>query len=118
MPARGAHRRGERHIGALELAAIRGVGRRRQPFWGHPVRTLPVMIAAAALALPSAAAGQQAHAAPVQGPAPVIDGRLDDAAWGSAQPISEFVQKNPDEGQPASERTEVRFLYTDHDLYV
>jgi len=43
---------------------------------------------------------------------------VDDVAWQAATPISEFVQKNPTEGQPASERTEVRFLYTDHDLIV
>ena len=47
-----------------------------------------------------------------------IDGRLDDAAWSAASPITEFRQIDPDEGQPASQRTEVRFLYDDDALYV
>lgn len=49
---------------------------------------------------------------------PAIDGRLDDAAWASATPVTSFVQANPREGEPASERTEVRILYDDAALYV
>jgi len=49
---------------------------------------------------------------------PEIDGRLDDAAWQRAQPISDFVQRDPNEGEPATERTEVRVLYDDGALYV
>lgn len=70
------------------------------------------------LVLAAPLAAQQARATRVDGAPPVIDGRLDDGAWNAAVPISEFVQKNPTEGQPASERTEARFLYTDSDLYV
>ncbi len=47
-----------------------------------------------------------------------IDGRLDDAAWAAAQPITQFTQQQPDEGRPASERTEVRILYDDQALYI
>ncbi len=47
-----------------------------------------------------------------------LDGRLDDAAWQSATPATEFTQNDPAEGQPASERTEVRFLYDDDALYI
>ncbi len=46
--------------------------------------------------------------------APRVDGALDDPAWASAPAISGFVQHEPFEGRPASERTEVRILY-DHD---
>lgn len=49
---------------------------------------------------------------------PVVDGRLDDAAWQAATPITEFTQRDPHEGQPATERTEARVLYTDNALYV
>jgi hypothetical protein len=49
---------------------------------------------------------------------PEIDGLLDDAAWALAEPISGFVQRDPDEGEPATERTEVRVLYDDGALYV
>jgi len=47
-----------------------------------------------------------------------IDGRLDDAAWSLAEPFSDFLQRDPDEGQPATERTELRLVYDDDALYV
>ena len=47
-----------------------------------------------------------------------IDGRLDDAAWVAALPVSDFTQRQPDEGKPASERTEVRVLYDATALYI
>lgn len=47
-----------------------------------------------------------------------IDGRLDEAAWRAATPVTEFTQVDPDEGRPASERTEVRFLFDGSALYV
>jgi hypothetical protein len=50
--------------------------------------------------------------------APVIDGRLSDAAWAQAEVLTGFVQKEPLEGRPASERTEVRVLYDADALYV
>jgi hypothetical protein len=50
--------------------------------------------------------------------APDIDGRLDDVAWQAATPVDTFVQHEPDEGQPASERTEARILCDDLALYV
>lgn len=47
-----------------------------------------------------------------------VDGRLDEVAWQRARPVSGFVQAEPDEGRPATERTEVRIVF-DHDyLYV
>ena len=49
---------------------------------------------------------------------PTIDGDvIGDGAWAAAAPISEFVQVKPFEGQPSSERTEVRIVYTDTTLY-
>ena len=58
-----------------------------------------------------------AHASRVeQGPA--IDGDvLGDAVWAAASPDTGFRQNTPDEGEPASERTEVRIVYTDDTLY-
>jgi hypothetical protein len=47
-----------------------------------------------------------------------IDGRLDDAAWSSAPPITSFTQVDPDEGMPVSERTEVRIVYDENAIYV
>src|SRR5688572_27523635 len=49
---------------------------------------------------------------------PVIDGKLDDAAWGSATAITDFSQREPREGEAVSERTEVRVLLSGDTLYV
>ena len=49
--------------------------------------------------------------------APKLDGTLNDPLWQSAIPITEFRQQEPHEGQPATERTEVRILYTRHAVY-
>jgi len=51
------------------------------------------------------------------GAAPKIDGDLSDPAWQKATVISEFYQLEPNEGAPASERTEVRILYDENNLY-
>lgn len=61
---------------------------------------------------------KQARAVRVEGAAPVLDGRLDDAAWAAAPILSDFVQKQPKEGAEPTERTEVRFLYDADALYV
>ncbi len=47
-----------------------------------------------------------------------LNGVLDEAGWLQAQPVSNFTQREPDEGAAASERTEVRVLYDDDALYV
>jgi hypothetical protein len=58
-----------------------------------------------------------AHASRRTGPI-ALDGKLDEDVWRAAAAITEFTQSDPDEGKPASERTEVRFLYDDEALYV
>ena len=50
--------------------------------------------------------------------APRIDGELDDAAWRDAVPLDRFTQRDPDEGAPATERTEVRVVHTDDAIHV
>jgi len=49
---------------------------------------------------------------------PTIDGRLDEAQWATADPLTGFVQYEPGEGTPATERTEVRILMDDEALYI
>jgi len=49
---------------------------------------------------------------------PTIDGRLDDAAWAKAEVLTDFVQREPSEGTPVSERTEVRIVTDGEALYV
>ncbi|HEX2779670.1 MAG TPA: DUF5916 domain-containing protein [Gemmatimonadaceae bacterium] len=48
----------------------------------------------------------------------MIDGAIDEAAWRNAQPATAFTQQDPHEGQPATQRTEVRFLYDGDALYI
>ncbi|MCH7803291.1 MAG: carbohydrate binding family 9 domain-containing protein [Acidobacteria bacterium] len=50
--------------------------------------------------------------------APVLDGRVDEEQWSTAQVASDFLQQWPVQGGPASERTEVRILYTEDALYI
>lgn len=47
-----------------------------------------------------------------------IDGVLDEEAWQHAEVASDFLQFEPAEGAPASQRTEVRVLYGPGHLYV
>ena len=48
----------------------------------------------------------------------VLDGRLDEPAWREAPPATGFTQSDPQEGQAATERTEIRVVYDDAALYV
>jgi len=50
--------------------------------------------------------------------APQIDGVLNDAVWSRAVVLTQFIQAEPDEGQPVTERTEVRVLYDDEAIYI
>ena len=47
-----------------------------------------------------------------------IDGTLDESVYRDTQPLSDFVQTLPDEGAPASERTEMWVLFDDDNFYL
>jgi hypothetical protein len=47
-----------------------------------------------------------------------IDGRLQEEGWAAAEAAGNFRQTEPKEGEAASERTEVRFLYDATSIYV
>ena len=49
--------------------------------------------------------------------APRLDGALDDPLWQAAAPVSDFRQREPSEGEPATESTSVRVLYTRRAVY-
>ena len=57
------------------------------------------------------------HAARVAGRV-TLDGVLAEAAWTNVHPVSDFTQRAPLEGAPATERTEVRILFDNDALYV
>jgi hypothetical protein len=52
------------------------------------------------------------------GEGPTIDGRVSENDWQLAEPYGDFIQQEPNEGQAATERTEVRFLIDSRNLYV
>ncbi|OFW29281.1 MAG: hypothetical protein A3H97_08945 [Acidobacteria bacterium RIFCSPLOWO2_02_FULL_65_29] len=49
---------------------------------------------------------------------PRIDGNLDESVWRRAAVIDDFVQQEPAEGDPATERTVVRLMYDSRALYI
>jgi hypothetical protein len=82
--------------------------------------TQPTTGKAAGLAAEHNAASEIARpsveATPIES-APKLDGTLNDPLWQLASPITDFRQREPDEGQPSTEKTEVRILYTRHAVY-
>src|SRR5512141_2352192 len=58
-----------------------------------------------------------AHAARLAG-AIHVDGVPDEPAWSAAEPVTAFTQRDPEEGQPVSERTEVRILIGEDAIYI
>ncbi len=76
-------------------------------------------LAGAALAFPALALAQAPTARAVRAvTAPRVDGVLGDSAWLTAPVITGFTQHEPYEGQPSTERTEVRVLYDQDAVYV
>ena len=49
---------------------------------------------------------------------PQIDGRLSEEAWSHTPVADRFTQRDPQEGQPATERTEIRVMYDADALYI
>ena len=47
-----------------------------------------------------------------------LDGRLSESVWRSAPAITRLTQREPNEGQPAIENSEIRIAYDDDALYV
>jgi len=49
--------------------------------------------------------------------APTIDGDLSDPVWAKAAVLDDFPQMEPNAGQPATERTVLRILYDENNIY-
>ena len=47
-----------------------------------------------------------------------LDGRIDEAVWATATPITDFTQQEPVEGDEPSERTEIRVVFDEDNLYI
>jgi len=99
------------------------------PSWHRPPRRAAGVVALLLLAAPAAASEQRAYQhAPAPGAkvaravrassAITLDGSLDEEAWAGAEPLDGFVQRFPAEGEPATQRTDVRILYDDETLHI
>lgn len=91
------------------------------------LRQLPILVATCLAGLCAEAAAQTSTSAAPPRPAIrairateviVLDGRLDEAVWQVAQPADGFLQREPDEGRPATQATEIRIAYDDDAIYV
>ena len=60
---------------------------------------------------------REGRAAPIRS-APMIDGRLTEEIWATGELYEGFIQRELREGEPVSERTEVRILTDGEALYV
>ena len=76
------------------------------------------LVFAAYLAIPNALEAQAPtiEATPTTNPVR-LDGRLDDPVWRQAATTSDLTQREPDLGEPASQRTRVQVAYTPSSLY-
>jgi len=89
-------------------------------------RTSAATLLALLAAAPAAAQNGGAHATratphvqAVERTTPiVVDGRLDEAVWQTPSPATDFIQFEPNEGRPATQRTEVRLAWDAEALYV
>ena len=84
--------------------------RRRRGIFGPPPPIPPAVVA-------RDDTGVTARAVRVDGPLR-IDGVLDEPVYTSVQAISDFIQNDPAEGEPATEKTEVWLLFDRDNVYV
>jgi len=98
-------------LAASSLIAVRTTAQVPPASRSQPTGPTRVALSSTASVLPVARARRVEQA-------PAIDGDvLGEALWTAASPETGFRQNTPDEGEPASERTEVRIVYTDDTLY-
>ena len=48
----------------------------------------------------------------------VLDGKLDDPVYSQVKAMTDFIQQEPNDGEPATEQTEVWILFDDRNFYV
>ena len=47
-----------------------------------------------------------------------VDGRLDDPIYSTVPSVTDFIQQEPDEGEPATDKTELWIFFDDKNVYV
>ena len=84
--------------------------------WTGPLAIALLHLGSAGLAQETASTVPSVQAVRIATP-PGLDGLVEEDVWSSVSPATGFVQQNPDEGAPATERTEVRIAFDDRNLY-
>lgn len=80
------------------------------------VAILPFLPAVAPIAVGAELPPRRGSAARAPGPI-IVDGRLDEAAWSAATPIEDLTQYQPGDGVTPTQRTEIRVLFDDENVY-
>lgn len=84
----------------------------------YAARILFLVLTVCGLLIASSASAQTRVAEAVRvDHSPRLDGTLDDPLWQQTKPITDFLQREPYEGQKPTEVTEVRILYTANAVY-
>jgi hypothetical protein len=106
-------------VSSAVSAQIRGEAAPRTSCCQRVVALLiaPTLVGAQSLTPQSASAVRHAQAIVVP-TKPVVDGRLDDPAWKTVAPLTGFIQRELHEGDPVTERTEVRVISDGEAVYV
>jgi len=111
-------------VSLLALAALAGVAPAGLPAESTSVATTAAVVSPApaagnAPAFPANAAANPTMLQALRTNEPItIDGVLSEGVWQTIEPFSALIQRDPVEGRPVSQRTEVRVAYDDDAIYV
>ncbi len=84
----------------------------------HAATALPDLAAQEKIDFATAHLSRKMTALAVENGRITVDGILDEPEWARAEPATDFIQRLPALGRPATERTEVRILYDRDNIYV
>ncbi len=76
-----------------------------------------LLMAGAAAAQLANANGYVLHVQRIENANVHVDGKLDEPVWKTIEPITNFIQTQPDEGAPVSQRTEAYVFYDENNIY-
>lgn len=96
-------------------------GKTKTNRWTRLIRVIAFLVISCNFIMPSHAVDTNSSSEIVVNEAtesPKLDGYLNEAAWEDSRVIDQFFQREPYEGSIATERTEVRILTDDHNLYI
>ncbi|MEN8230094.1 MAG: DUF5916 domain-containing protein [Bacteroidota bacterium] len=82
-----------------------------------PVKKLTPILLSLFLSLCYSHAQENVQAVKFDTP-PIIDGIISEEVWMEADPVTDFIQRVPFNGQPSTEKTEVYIGFDQHNLYI